>query len=224
MAKAAKVTEAVVPLRTAPVGEVRTTITPPNLRVAEVTLRGTAPYVQHRFFKKGDIIKTQEAGSTAKSKRKHPPRNFQKDYEESLHRSTEGWFGIPASAFRNAMIDSCRLVGFKMTHAKLSIFVMPDGLDPDGYPLVRLDGTPQRHDAYARNENGSVDIRARPMFRVWSCKLRIRFDADQFTLEDVMNLLERAGQQVGIGEGRPNSPNSFGLGWGTFTTVEEERA
>jgi hypothetical protein len=60
------------------------------------------------------------------------------------------------------------------------------------------------------------------MFKTWGCTLRIRFDADQFTVDDVMNLLERAGQQVGIGEGRPNSPNSFGMGWGTFTAVSEK--
>jgi hypothetical protein len=35
-----------------------------------------------------------------------------------------------------------------------------------------------------------------------------------------MNLFLRAGLQVGIGEGRPNSPNSFGLGWGRFEVKE----
>jgi len=112
------------------------------------------------------------------------------------------------------------LVSFKMTHAKLSIFIVADGLDAEGLPLVKIEGEPVRHDGYARNETGVVDIRARPMWHTWRCRLRIRFDADQFTLADVMNLLERAGQQVGIGEGRPNSPNSNGLDWGRFTTVK----
>jgi hypothetical protein len=35
-----------------------------------------------------------------------------------------------------------------------------------------------------------------------------------------MNLMLRAGQQVGIGEGRPDSPNSNGLGWGRFALDE----
>ena len=34
--------------------------------------------------------------------------------------------------------------------------------------------------------------------------------------QDVTNLLMRVGQQVGIGEGRPDSKNSAGMGWGTF--------
>ena len=46
--------------------------------------------------------------------------------------------------------------------------------------------------------------------------MRVRFDADQFTLTDVANLLMRVGMQVGIGEGRPFSKNSNGMGWGLF--------
>ena len=33
---------------------------------------------------------------------------------------------------------------------------------------------------------------------------------------DVTNLMQRVGMQVGIGEGRPDSRDSAGLGWGTF--------
>jgi hypothetical protein len=56
----------------------------------------------------------------------------------------------------------------------------------------------------------------RPLWRKWSADVRIRFDEDQFALIDVTNLLARAGVQVGIGEGRPNSRMSPGIGWGTF--------
>jgi len=44
----------------------------------------------------------------------------------------------------------------------------------------------------------------------------VNFDADQFTVQDVTNLMQRVGMQVGIGEGRPDSRDSAGLGWGTF--------
>jgi len=54
------------------------------------------------------------------------------------------------------------------------------------------------------------------MWRKWGATVRIRYDEDQFTAEDVVNLLLRAGQQVGIGEGRPYSKTSNGLGFGLF--------
>ena len=54
------------------------------------------------------------------------------------------------------------------------------------------------------------------MWREWSAKVRIKFDADLFTTTDVANLLMRVGMQVGVCEGRPDSKNSVGMGWGTF--------
>jgi hypothetical protein len=52
--------------------------------------------------------------------------------------------------------------------------------------------------------------------------LRFRYDADQFTASDVVNLIARAGMQVGICEGRPDSSNSTGMGWGTFEISDKE--
>ena len=158
-----------------------------------------------------------EAGSTANKSRAKPARDFDEDMRNAMHMSEEGWQGIPAGAFRNAMISACRLVGFKMTLAKLSVFVEADGIDKvDGIPLIRFEGTPERHEMAARVGIDGTDIRIRPMWRKWEADLRIRFDADQFTLTDIANLLERVGMQVGIGEGRPDSRSSAGLGWGTF--------
>lgn len=193
-------------------------ITAPNMVTVELRIKGTAPYVQNNFSAKARamIRATQEAGSQSKSKKKREAKDFQECYEQAKHVSKEGWLGIPAPAFRNSMIDACRLVGFKMTHAKLSVFVLADGMGTDGTPLVKIDGEPHYHEAFVRLATGTVDLRARPMWDEWSAILRVRYDADQFSTTDVVNLLNRAGMQVGIGEGRPNSKESNGQGWGTF--------
>lgn len=194
------------------------TIPAPNLKVLEVRIIGESPYVQHRFYKKAEIQATQEAGSTARSKKNRKARDFDDDYEQAKHRSAEGWLGIPASAIRNAMIAACRLVGYQMTKAKLSVFCLADGEGAeDGQGLVRIEGEPEQTVMYVRNQTGVVDLRARPMWRKWSAVVRLRYDADQFTANDVMNLLARAGMQVGIGEGRPGSKDSAGMGYGLFT-------
>lgn len=197
-------------------------IQPPKFKTVQFTIKGTAPYVQHRFWKKAEMMETQKAGSQNKSKRVREPRDFERDYKASMHLAPAGWAGIPASSFRNAAISACRTVGYKMTHAKLAIFVEADGFDQDGMPLVKIEGTPEQHTAYARNDNGAVDIRARPMWREWSAKPRIRFDADMFSETDVANLLHRVGQQIGLGEGRPDSKDSAGLGWGLFEIISGE--
>jgi hypothetical protein len=99
----------------------------------------------------------------------------------------------------------------------MSVFVKADGFDCDeGVPLVRVYGEPRKLEMAVRNETGVADVRIRPQWVDWSCKLQITFDADQFSTTDVANLLRRAGIQVGVGEGRPDSKRSTGMGWGTF--------
>jgi hypothetical protein len=197
------------------------TIQPPNLKVAVFRIVGTAPYVQHKFSAKAKqmMIDKQAAGSVAKKGAKRDPKDFDALYKGAMHFLTDGSHGIPAPAFRAAMVSACRVVGFKMTLAKLSLFIEADGFDDEGTPLVKmLKGKPHRTDLAVRLETGVIDIRPRPMWDAgWEADVRIRFDADQFSVTDVANLLMRVGTQVGIGEGRPDSPNSCGMGWGLFS-------
>jgi len=200
-------------------------ITPPKLQTAEFLIVGTAPYVQQAFSQKAreQIKGTQEAGSQSRSKKKREAKDFQECYEQSKHYSREGWIGIPAGAFRAAMISACRLVGFKMTLAKLSVYIEADGFDRiDGTPLVRITGEPHYSEHPVRIKD-TVDLRARPMWDSgWSAKVRVTFDLEQFSLQDVGNLMMRVGRQVGIGEGRPDSRNSAGMGWGLFDISSDE--
>jgi len=198
-------------------------ITRPRLREATIVIQGISQYVQHAFSEKQrkQMEETQRAGQQGRSRRTRTPKDFEAIYEAAKHVSKEGWPGIPAPAFRNACIAACRLVGFKMTHAKMSIFIEADGVDRnDGTPLVRILGEPHIHQASVRNESGVADIRWRPAWEEWRASVRVTWDEDQFSATDVYNLMMRAGLQVGIGEGRPDSPNSNGLGWGRFEVVE----
>lgn len=194
-------------------------ISAPRLETVTFKIIGTAPYMQAAFSEKArqKMMATMEAGSQAKGKKVRDPRDFEADYNAATHFSEEGWCGIPAGAFRTAMISACRLVNFKMTLAKLSIFIDADGFDKAaGIPLVKIEGERENSTQAVRNETGVCDIRARPMWRKWSAMLRITFDEDQFSLADITNLLNRVGQQVGIGEGRHDSRASTGIGFGTF--------
>lgn len=190
-------------------------------------LRGTAPYMQLRFSQKAmdKMAATQQAGQQSRSKKAREARDFADDYAQAMHRMRDGRYGIPCAAFRNALISACRTVGFKMTIAKLSVFVEADGLDEvDGTPLVTLHGEPEMTILPVRNATGVADLRVRPLWRAWTVTLRVRFDTEQFSSTDVFNLLVRAGAQVGIGEGRPDSRASAGLGYGLFTVEDSTPA
>lgn len=198
----------------------------PNIVRMTIEITGTAPLVQCKFSHKAREkmmadMSTPKAAKKARTERE--PRDYDRDFIQAQHISTAGWVGIPCPAFRAAMIDACRTVGLVMTRAKMAVFVLPDGFDRDeGTPLVKIEAAPpEKTESLVRNDNGSADIRIRPMWREWGANVTVEFDADMITAESVVNLLERAGRQVGVGEGRPFSKNSVGQGWGTFTVRTE---
>ena len=201
-------------------------ISPPNTKSGEVWILGNAPLVIHKFSDKAKnmIREKQAAGSVANSKKKREAKDFDEVFNGARHISFDGWDGIPAAAFRNACISACRLVNFKMTLAKLSIFVEADGFDnTEGTPLIKIiGGAPRKLESMVRLATGVCDISVRPQWLEWGARLRFKYDADQFSASDVVNLIARAGMQVGICEGRPGSTNSNGMGWGTFEISNRE--
>lgn len=192
-----------------------------NFQPVEFVLVGTAPYVQNRFSNEQmQIMRAkQEAGSTSQGKKARKPKDFKRAYEQSMYKAQGGWRGIPAGAFRDAMIEACTTVGFHMTKGRRAIFVIADGLDAESAtPLVKISkGTPRQFEQPLPNSNGVPDIRVRGLWDAgWEVVLRVEFDADMFTVTDIANLLMRAGKQVGVGNGRPSSSSCSGCGWGTF--------
>lgn len=201
-------------------GRTAIVIPPPDLQTVAFKLIGTAPYVQLRFSEKMIEGFKEKFGQEPQPGKKPPreKRDYDADFLGSQHISDAGWNGVPASAFRAGCISACRLVDFKMTLAKLSVFIVADGFDKvDGTPLVRIHGKPELLNMIVRNANGQPDLRTRAMWRTWYIELRVRYDRKQFSSNDIANLVNRVGGQVGIGEGRPDSKSSAGMGWGTFS-------
>lgn len=68
-------------------------ITPPKFEEAIVGIRGTSPYVQHRFSLKARLRMeaTQRAGTQAKSRKVREARNPEEDYKEAAYTSKAGF-------------------------------------------------------------------------------------------------------------------------------------
>ena len=201
-------------------------IRPPNMKTVIFKIRGTAPLVQHRFSAKtqNQMKQKMEEGSTTRKGKNREPVDMDEMYNNARYVSKEGWDGFNASSIRCAMVRACSLVGYKMTLAKMSFFVIQDGWDakqPE-IPLIRIIGEPRKMEMIGKVETGQPYVCVRPCYDEWKAEVCIKYDADLFKLEDVANLMSRVGCQVGIGEGRPSSPNSSGMGWGTFTLEDNE--
>lgn len=203
--------------------ETNVVIQPPKFGVVELVIQGTAPLVIERFSRKAELEAKMAEGKSAGSKKVRSARDYEREAQDAKHIADAGWEGFHAGAIRAGMISACRLIGFKMTLAKMALFVDADGLcNAEGVPLVRIYGQAETMTAHTRNATGVVDVRSRPMYRRWASKLRVRYDADQFSASDVINLVARVGLQVGVGAGRPDSKSSVGCGWGTFEIVPSD--
>jgi hypothetical protein len=206
----------------------RLVINAPDIRKAQFILRGTSHLCVNRMSNKvrTQLQKAQSEGGAAKSRRPREAKDFDALYRAAQYRSRDGdWGGVHAACLRNAAISACRLVGFKMTLAKLAIFTLADGYDAqDGTPLIRIWGPePDKWIAPVRNETGVIDLRSRPRWNPgeWELRPTIRFDAGILTIQDLTNLVTRIGMQVGLCEGRPDSRRSAGLEYGLFEVAQD---
>ena len=215
----------------APAGK-KNIITPAHLIRLKFSISGISPLVVHRFSLKAKIIiehgmtqtKTPGAG-----KKVREVVNFEDVFNEARYiaRAKPEWDGFNAAALRKATILACKLVNFQMTLARLSFFTEADGWDKyePQIPLIKIIGKPVMQKDVAWVKSGITKkpyITCRPAYHDWKSNPVINFDADQFSVNDIINIIDRVGAQVGLCEGRPSS-DSGGLGWGLFeiTNVEQ---
>lgn len=201
-------------------------ITPPNMKLVRIHIRGTTDLVQNKFSEKArQMMHDAQLGGGQKRKGGNKDaKDFHAAFEGATHKSTAGWFGIPVMNFKAAMISACRLCGFKMTLGKTALFVGKDGVESDGCQLVRITkGERLYSEMPVRNQSGVADLRARPKWEPgWEAIVPVKYDGDIFNAQDIFNLMERAGIQVGVGEGRPDSKASIGMNWGQWEVVGGE--
>lgn len=217
--------------------ETQIVIKAPEFTILQLPIVGTAPFVSNAFgYEAQEMMKAEQLLGSEGSKKKKaqenkakPPKDFEKGFHESMHQAISDevgkellkkdyWYGIPSTSFKAALVRACCVCGVEMTKAKMCMFVMSDGFESDGTPLVKITkGQPVRFDKYVRLANGKPDIRARGRWDTgWEANLRVRFDASLMTKDTIVNLVVRAGISVGVGAGRPFSTASVGQGWGTF--------
>ena len=205
---------------------VKIVIPPLKFAFMPIKIRGTSVYVSNRFSAEArEIMRRGFIQGSKKKKRgsEKEPRDFDKDCAGSMYRSSEGWYGIPTTAFRQAMISVCVLLGFVTTTAKKAIFVVPDGFDAkEGQPLVKITkGKPDHFESYTIISGKTPNIAARGRWAAgWEACPVVKFDEGIFTPTDIVNLMMRAGVQIGTGAGRPFSKNSCGQDWGTWEVAE----
>lgn len=173
-----------------------------KLGILEVTVVGDSSLICHNWDEKTkrEMLDKQMKKAKAKKEAKDPEAQF----KASLYPHPEGGYGFPAVGFKAASVSACRFSdGVKMTEARGAFHVMGE--------IVKIEGTPTMREDMVRVGMGVADIRYRGEFKKWKATLRIRYNENSLSPEQIINLLNTAGFGVGVGEWRPEKNGSYGM-------------
>jgi len=173
--------------------------------ILHLEIHGISPLITHAWSQKtiDEMISEQTGGA---KKPKKPPRDPEAEYEATKYLLSDGRLGIPARAFKKAMVRAAKGSGTHMTDARQVFFVQ--GIGP--YQLVPINGKPEPRTDIVRLSKGKVQPRFRCCFPEWSAELVIEYDAEAIAPAQIANLLNRAGFGVGVGDWRPEKDGDFG--------------
>jgi hypothetical protein len=183
-----------------------------DYRIVELRVIGDSPLIVHAFGEKGrKEIALRESGKARNKKAPRDEKLIREEFESCRHRMPDGSDGFPSNGFRLAAINACRLVdGVPMTLAKLAFRVNI------GEPLTKIEyeGEPVMREDVVRvggkgKGTGTATMRYRPEYWPWSATLKVRYNANVISLDQVVSLFNLAGD-VGIGEWRPEKDGDFG--------------
>jgi hypothetical protein len=202
-----------------------------KIKSAVVRIVGTSPLVVHKFSEKSkrQMLDKQMKTATAKAKAtvaKNPVEDFIRalywidengsEYEPEFEEYTEDAF---EKAVSDGAIFGFRAVGIKAASvaAAYRAGITKDKVSANGafhidHEFVAIQGVvPIMREDTVRVGMGVADIRFRPEFPAgWYIDLPITYDEGIYTLEQIVNFVNRGGFSVGIGEYRPEKGGSWG--------------
>lgn len=184
----------------------------PNIETLEVTIYGKTNLIYHKWSEKAKKMMLDKQQKKASKGREI--RNPKKEYQESFYYDSAGNIAFPAGSIKKAITGAARSIDdVAMTEIRGAIFVIGD--DDDLIP-VKYKKKEMREDM-VRIGKGTSDLRYRGQLKNWQMTFDIEHNANVFSAEQVMNLLETAGFSQGLGEWRPERNGNYGK----FTTVKK---
>ena len=170
------------------------------------TIIGTSPLIQHKWSEKAKReMKEKHAGKKTKTRAVRDP---EAEFQAACYLDDNGEFGLPLMAFKNSLISAAHKdIGIEKTLVRKAFFIK----SADSGLVHKMDcSEPVMREDMVRVGAGSADIRYRPEFRQWKSTISCEVDGQLLTADDVINLVNRAGFGVGIGEWRPEKSGEFG--------------
>lgn len=173
---------------------------------ATLTIEGTSPLIMHKWSEKAlRQIREKKGGRKTKDRDICIP---EQECLDATYVTVDGRVGIPAMALKSAILSAAHKdLGVEKTLVRKSLFIVCN----DANSVLPITGSdPKMREDYVRVGMGGTDLRYRPQVDQWEVTFDIQFDEDMLSLQDIANLIDRAGFGVGICEWRPEKGGEFG--------------
>jgi hypothetical protein len=175
-------------------------------KIIRFTIKGTSPLIQHQWSEKAKReMREKHAGKKTKTREARDP---EAEFQAACYLNDNDEYGIPLMAFKNSLITAAHKdIGIEKTLVRKALFIKSD----DSGLIEKIDcSEPVMREDMVRVGAGSADMRYRPEFREWAATITCEIDGQLLTIDDVINLVNRAGFGVGIGEWRPEKNGEYG--------------
>ena len=198
----------------------------------ELTIEGETPLIMHAWSEKAKLMMLQAQQGTAKGKAKNY-RNPVDEFIQSIYWLTEkpGYsdnakeeeceaafneaiargarFGFPCTAIKQAANSAAYRLGWVKNQTGLRGAYF---LDSEFGDMVEIKSdTPIMREDMVRIGMGSADLRYRGEFRNWSATFKMTYIKNgEYSLENLINVINAGGTICGIGEWRPEKDGNFG--------------
>lgn len=201
-------------------------IRPIQIRKATIHIVGDTPLIMHAWSEKAkrEMLEKQMKVTKTKAKdAKNPVEDFIRSMywltlmptdmtEDGFHAAIDNGarFGFPVTAFKQAAISAAYRMGWAKDKMSMRGAFFIDG-DENQMLEIKSDAPIMREDM-VKVGMGTADIRYRGEFRNWSANINISFNENgQYSLEQIINIINAGGYVCGVGEWRPERDGQYGM-------------
>ena len=206
-------------------------IKPIEMSTVKVTIQGDTPLIMHAWSEKAKrmMLETQQGKAKGKKKGfKNPVDDFiqsmywltekpdtdglsEEECEQAFDNAIKNGakFGFPITAFKQAAISAAYRMGWSKDKMSLrGVFF----IETDYGDMVEIKSdVPQMREDMVKVGMGAADIRYRGQFNDWSTTFRLKYNVNgQYSLENILNIINAGGVVCGVGEWRPEKDGQFG--------------
>lgn len=198
------------------------------IQIQKVNLRvvGDTPLIMHAWSEKAKRMMLEAQMGLARGKKKEP-KNPVEDFIRSMYWLTDmpeemtedafneaisngARFGFPVTAFKQAAISAAYRMGWAKDKVSLRGAFFIDS-DENGMIEIHSDAPKMREDM-VKVGMGTADIRYRGEFANWYADMTISYNMNgNYSLENIMNIINAGGYICGVGEWRPEKDGQYGM-------------